>query len=292
VKRRTWRLTGLIVILVLVASAVTLIVRNRHTAPAAAACPWPVVPSAEALSVPTDDTRRSISAPAGGNVSVTETGFTQTDKGQQVSIGAIVRNTSTRVAYHTRVLFHAYTKSGASAIAAADRYRYLMEIPILRPGQQAAIGDQLGLNPALANDFLEFPAVTTVVVEVLQTLWIPAADTASFPRITAGLDPAHVPVDGGGVITVTALTTSDACRDLGGRGVGAVFRNSAGAIIGGTLDISRQEQIGICATGDNTASAGAYNSPAKVDLSRTEVSVLCDVTASTYATPGPDQPVN
>jgi hypothetical protein len=290
VKRWPFYLAGALVV-VLAAGGASLALRSGDDEPKAASCPYPVVPSSPFTGVPRGGGRTSIPAPSGGAVTVAETGFTQPGDRARVSIGAVVENTSSQVAYRTRVIFRAYTAKGTSAIAESEQYTFFMEIPIIQPGQRVAIGDYVNVDPATWQKTGIWLTVARAGLEMINTQWIPAETTASFPTVSARVDPAKPPLVEDDSVTVTVTANSNACRGLGGRGVGMVFRNASGAIIGGAMDGDRK--AGLCETGDFNARALVFDGKLpNVDLARMEVSVFCDVTGSSFLKPGPTQPSN
>jgi hypothetical protein len=291
VTRLPWYLAGGLVVVVLAVSGGWLALRAGGDTPARTACPYPVIPSGAAPTGPSGDVRTSIAAPSGGAVSVAEAGFTQIADKSRVSIGAVIENSSSQVAYRTRVIFRAYTAGGGSAIVDSETFLYHLEIPIVLPGQRAVIGDYVNADPASFNRTGVGPTVARAGVDLIRTQWIPPADTASFPTVTSRIDPDNPVRLGGGSLTVNVVASTNACREFGGRGIGVVFHDAAGAVVGGAIDGDRKG--GLCQAGSSRARALVFDDKLpKADLTRTEVSVFCDVVGSSFARPGPDQPNN
>ncbi|GIG85650.1 hypothetical protein [Plantactinospora endophytica] len=289
--RRTILLaTALLAVLLLVMAGAWWVIRPGDE-PTTAVCPYPVISNGVTSAVPNGDNRTTITAPSGGAVTVVESGFTQIADQSQVSIGAVVENNSSQVAYRTRVIFGAFDVDGDYALEEARRFNYFFEIPIIRPGERAMIGTYASVDAA---NFTRTGIWTTVVrasLHLIQTQWIPAADTGTFPAITARLNPEKPPVAEDGRVTVHLAANSDACRELGGRGMAMVFRDGVGAVVGGAFDGIRNTEL--CVAGDFTARALTFDSnPPKADLTRTEVDVYCDLTPSSYLPASPTQPVN
>jgi hypothetical protein len=233
----------------------------------------------------------TIPSPSGGAVTVTEFGFSPTPNKKQISMGAVLTNSSTQVAYRTRIFFRAFTRKGANAISDGSHYFGHIEIPIIRPGDRVPVGDTLFVNPEQFNKTGVPLAVASARLDLVSTQWAPATATATFPAVTAKLISANPPSIIVGAVTVPFTATSDACRNLGGRGDTAVLRDQQGAIVGGVFDSS--EQTGGCAAGEFGGSVATVDpKPSTADLARTEVSVFCDVAPSSFARPGPDQPRN
>jgi hypothetical protein len=288
-KRPRWLLAGLLVILVLTVG-ITVLLRRQTAATPQADCPWPQSPApGQVVAAPTGRDSTSIAAPGGGALRVAEKGFSQPRDKTEISMGATLENTSSQVAYRTRVIFRAYLKDGTAAIAETGKYFAMLEIPILRPGQRIAIGNNSYVDNRLIFRIGIDPTISRMDLDLLRTTWAPTAETKSYPEVSARLDPSQSLT--GDVTALKMTTTSNACRDLSGRGTSAVFRNSAGAIVGGTVDASRLKQT--CQAGTSTASVLiSGDAPATADLSRTDVSVLCDTEPTALKRPGPDQPVN
>ncbi|BCY11932.1 hypothetical protein [Actinoplanes sp. L3-i22] len=256
-----------------------VMLRGREDEPAAtASCPFPAPPTPGQVPIGIAGTGgQTITAPPGGSgtLKVIDAGFTMFDGASKVTIGAVVENATTQVAYQTQVIFRATAADGSAGIGQAETYRHMFEIPILRPGQRAVIGDFANVRSR----------VTKAGLELIRTQWIPAGDTASYPAINAT---AAGSAETGGI---PVTTTSDACHDLVDRGVSLVFRNAAGKIVGGTFDL--YSKAGLCRTPTSHREILSFPSvPAGADLGRTQATVFCDVTGPASADPGPDQAVN
>ncbi|MGX7669805.1 hypothetical protein [Plantactinospora sp. DSM 117369] len=289
-KRWTILLAGAVAVVLLVAAGVWWALRPGD-ARETAACPYPEVSSGVTSARPGDDNRTTIAAPSSGAVTVTETGFTQiADKGE-VSIGAVVENTSSQVAYRTRVIFGALDANGKYALGEAGRFNYFFEIPIIRPGERAVIGTYAFLDPASFTRTGIWITVARANLQLVQTQWIPEADTEKFPTVTARLNPEKPPLASNGDVIVHLVANSNACRELGGRGKMMVFRDAAGAVVGGAYHPMPNSEV--CAAGDFTTRAQALGGKLpEADLARTELDVYCDLTPSSYLPAGPTQPVN
>jgi hypothetical protein len=73
--------------------------------------------------------------------------------------------------------------------------------------------------------------------------------------------------------TVRYVIVSGHCRPVSGHGIGIVFRDKAGAIVGGDVD----GNMAPCRPGSEAESAIAFQSfPPNADLNRTEVYPYCD----------------
>ncbi|MBB4741429.1 hypothetical protein BJY16_004888 [Actinoplanes octamycinicus] len=257
-------------------------------------CPFPTppAPGQAAIGVPGVG-GQSIPAPPGGSgmIKVVETGFSQFDDGSKVTIGAVVENGTGQVAYRTQVIFRAATGGGEPGIDKDETNRHLFEIPILRPGQRAVIGNFANVDDAALAATGKYPSIARAGLDLLRTQWIPAQDTNSYPTITTTVTaPASVAAANADGIPVAA--SSDACHDLRDRGASMVYRTSAGKIVGGTFDV--YDKLGLCRTPAGQRSILPFPAvPAGADLKRTEATAMCDVTGpGSPSAAGPDGPVN
>ncbi|MFY1689804.1 hypothetical protein [Plantactinospora sp. WMMB782] len=290
-RRRTIFLASTSVLVLLVTAAGVWWAQQPNDEPKAAACRYPKVPETLSLAVPNRYDRTTIAAPSGGAVTVIETGFTQTENDSVVSIGAVLKNTSSRVAYRTRVIFRAHAANGDYALDDPALFHYHLEIPIIRPGERVVVGTYASLNSTNFRRTGVWLKVARADLDLLRTQWIPETDTGTFPTISAQLDPTQPPLAEDGLVTVRLAANSNACRALGGRGITMVFRNAAGAVVGGAFDSTREADF--CAAGDFSPRALVFGSRLPdTDLARTEVNVYCDVTPSSGLPPGPSQPAN
>ncbi|WP_422771859.1 hypothetical protein ACN28C_01685 [Plantactinospora sp. WMMC1484] len=289
-RRRTILLASTAVVALLVAASVWWLLRPDD-APEAAACPYPVVSSEVTSARPIGDDRTTIPAPSSGALTVTETGFTQIANKGEVSIGAVVENTSSQVAYQARVIFEAFDADGSYALGESGRFNYFFEIPIVRPGERAVVGTYAFLNRDSFNRTGVFITVARASLDLVQTQWIPESDTETFPAISARLHPDRPPLAQDGAVTVHFTANSSACRELGSRGNMVVFRDTTGGVVGGSYYPSRKEDV--CPGGDSTGRAQVFDSKLPdADLARTEINVYCDLTPSSHLPAGPTQPVN
>ncbi|MDW5326431.1 hypothetical protein [Plantactinospora sp. KLBMP9567] len=282
-------LAGALVVVLLMAAGLWWVLRPGED-PETAACPYPVV-SGVTSARPSGDNRATIAAPSSGAVTVTETGFTQITNQGEVSIGAVVENTSSQVAYQTRGIFGAFEADGSYALGEAERFNYFFEIPIIRPGERAVIGTYAFLDRASFNRTGNWIHVAQASLQLVQTQWISAADTGTFPAIIARLNTEKPPLAQDGRVTIYLAADSDVCRKLGSRGMGIVFRDAGGAVVGGSYYPVRDPEF--CASGGFTATAQVFDSKLPdADLARTDLSAYCDLTPSSDLPPGPTQPVN
>jgi hypothetical protein len=216
-------------------------------------------------------------APGGGGVQVVDQGYTQVGGNSYVSLGALVRNTSSQIAYRTAVTPRATDAQGHTAVDPLNAGQLILEIPVIRPGQQVAVGSSAGLRTDLSLSGAP-DKVARFDVVLGSTLWLPANDATSFPSFTTtyrGIDRNDVqPATG----AVHYAVTSTSRRPLVSRGTFAVFVNPAGAVVGGAFDPDTSSPR--CGTAGYNGSLIAVQSiPTGIDEAKTQVSGYCDLAA-------------
>lgn len=215
-------------------------------------------------------------APGGGGLQVVDHGYTQVgSNGYAVSLGALVRNTSGRVAYRTTVTLRVLDAQGRTAIDALNARQLILEIPVIQPGQQVPVGSSAGLRTDLSLNGAP-DNVASLDVLLGSTRWLPAQDAGLFPAVTTtfrGIE-RDGPDSASGGVRYSVSPTS--CRQLVARGTFAVFVNSAGAVVGGAFDPDYTPPH--CGTtrydGSLDVLAGI---PTGIDEARTQVSSYCDI---------------
>jgi hypothetical protein len=230
-------------------------------------------------------------APGGGGLLVVDSGFTQSRGGHglTVSIGAMVANTSSMIAYRTRIRFHVLDASRASAVAATSGEALYQVIPVIMPGQR--------IGAAAFTDLISNPitGVATVVAAVQAELdttqwWIPSDAWQALGTVPAH----HVATERSRVDSETGLirftARSPYCRPVSDRGVATVFRNRSGAIVGGNFFWTMNDQ---CDPGQYTAVVSAISPiPPGVDDALTQDYPYCDPVPPSPAQLQPGDPVN
>lgn len=224
-------------------------------------------------------------APGGGGLRVVEKGFTQLpDTGpmrlrrNRVSIGAVVENTSAMVAYRARVSL-GYTDAHGRPAFPDDQGKPTVEVPVIHPGQRVPVG----FVPYVGDD-ARGDRITVAEVQVTFETVRWAADDGTFPAVAARPQSLDRDADEPYTGTVVYTTTSDSCRTLTPRGVGVVFRNTAGTVVGGSFWRDEHEQK--CEPGRATESTSVFMALAPdVDLAKSEVLPYCDL-----APPPPRRP--
>jgi hypothetical protein len=231
------------------------------------------------------------SASAGGGdagpLKVVEQGFSQVGpEPSDVSMGAVVENSGTHVAYRVRVTFQALDAQGGDAIARGSSAFLVQEVPIIRPGARAAVGTSVS---ARSEDPVVKPSVKAAKISVtaLATRWLaPDAAGAPFADITTKVTAGRTARGKDGSAKIDYQVTSGYCGELVSRGVSLVFRDAGGAVVGGFL-ANNPTPTG-CAVGTSTqqVSAADKSVPEKADLDRTEVTQYCDLSKAATAQRG------
>jgi hypothetical protein len=230
----------------------------------------------------------SIGQPGGGGaIVVAAVGFSQTKHGV-VSIGAEIRNSGTRIAYDTELVFQGFGADGAEVVD-----QKVVTIPVILPGGRVPAG-----LPATSTDdpaWALYPKVRQVRAKLVSTHWLPAAGVGQFPRVSVRLDPPPIRLGtDGGMTEVMVKGNTDACTSEPATQVGVVYRDRAGAIVGGavatTKDVSQMVAFSGCMVGGFAGGVFAYGpAPARADLSRTEAALYCDPAKPVLSTPAPMQ---
>lgn len=186
----------------------------------------------------------------------------------RISIGAVLRNTTDRVAYRTRVVFEALDANGTSVVTGPQTKYQMIEVPLLLPGTEVAVGDTLVAG--------EKSAVAKVSVTPSVTAWLPPTGIAP---ITATVDAGASSRAADGSATLSFTTKGDNCADLFSRGMTFAWRDTAGKLIGGNIDGLTNQSA--CRTGGATRPVTTMSQPSTVpadaDFAKTEVTALCDL---------------
>jgi hypothetical protein len=231
-------------------------------------------------------------APGGGGLEVVDHGFSPLGDGRvDVSSGALVRNTSDQIAYRAEVKLHLTDARGRDAVHPWSSRWLNQEIPVIRPGEQVAIGARLGLreDPYYNRD----PAykVTNFDVELGSATWVPPEDKALFPEFPAifrgiGAQNSASPLKG-----VQFSVTSTSCRQMIARGTAVAFLDSSGHVVGGLIDgIGDQTH---CGTEDYLKTTLEGGIPKGIDEQKTVVTEYCDPARPQWGTYRPSgAPVN
>jgi hypothetical protein len=205
---------------------------------------------------------------------VTEQGFTQIGPPPaKVSMGAVVENNGTRVAYRTVVTFRARNSRGGDAVAKSARPRLVEEIPIIRPGERVVVGAAVPVGPTDPSG--DAPARATRMS--VQANASGRIEPSGFAAVTTKLTTGRSGRSDDGSTQVDFQMTSGWCGNLVSRGTAVVFRDRHGAIVGG--DTVNVASAGGCDPGTTAqeVTTAEKSVPAHADLDRTQVTPLCDL---------------
>jgi hypothetical protein len=229
-------------------------------------------------------------APGGGGLRIVDKGFTQIRASSvTVSLGAVLENTSGRVAYRTRIAFRVFDQKKRPVTASNGSRFSRIEIPVIFPSQRIVAANRAYVNEDVSGLPL---TVAGFEIDLGSTRWLPTeAVTRSIARVSVEgqrTERSNAVSTGGGV---TYTIRSGYCYAVPLRGVAMVFRNSAGTILGGDFDHNTMDAQ--CQPGISRGSAGADQSmPETIDLSKTEVSPYCDISRPPLAPSESDAPIN
>nr|MDT0657601.1 hypothetical protein [Micromonospora sp. DSM 115978] len=229
-------------------------------------------------------------APGGGGLSVTEKGFTQVGPdGQTVSLGALLENTSARIAYRTRISFRVIDAGGASAVPANSGTFLVQEIPVILPGERVGAGSWTYVR----DDPSGRPVtVSAFEVDIGATTWLPSEEN---PDSFAPVGAQHRRTERSSVEpqtgTVEYQVASPYCQALTSRGVAVVFRDAGGSMIGGSFELDNPRLR--CQPGASTESAGVARSlPPNADHGQTAIYPYCDPAPANSSPAGATDAVN
>lgn len=201
------------------------------------------------------------SAPGGGGIRVVEQGFTD-GVNSETSLGAILTNTSSLVAYRTSVSYRVY--QGERQLATLGDVA--QQIPILLPGQSIGIGELVAAGHP----------VTSFEVIVQDTQWVPrTALGKNFGTVTTTVPRTERNPKLPWVARITVTDSVTSCRDLVLGPVATVYRDRTGAIVGGSSDLPFGDFA--CQRGRNPLTIIGVMAPVAADDGRTETYPYCDV---------------
>jgi hypothetical protein len=250
---------------------------------ATVACAQPVVPAARTTVRAAAD-GQSVPQPGGGGaIAVAAVGFSQM-RDHTVGVGAEIGNSGDRIAYDTTLIVEGLDGGGARLVGEKT-----VTIPVILPGWRVPVG----LPATSTGDpaWSSYPRVRRARVKLIQTQWLPRTGVGEFPRVSLRLDPPPVRFGADGAMTEVRIKgTTNACTDEPATQVGVVYRNRAGAIVGGaiatTSDISRTVAFSGCMVGGFAGGVFAYGQmPPAADPARTEAAVYCDPAQRVRPTP-------
>ncbi len=218
---------------------------------------------------------------SGGGLEVVDHGFTQLGEGaSDVSLGALVRNTSDRIAYRAEVRLRVTDEQGGDAVHPAHVEALNQVIPVIRPGEQVAVGATVAVRDDMWPKQAATYKVASFDVEFGPVMWLPPGDAALFPTFTAtfrgiGRDNSDSTLDG---VRFSVVSTS--CRQMFARGTSVVFLDSSGRVVGGLIDgVGDQAH---CGTGEYSDTILEDDLPKGIDAGRTVVTEYCDLARSQW----------
>jgi hypothetical protein len=208
---------SLVAVAVVAAAGVTAVVLSTGGEPVARPCDIP--DSVREQPTPAK------AAPGGGGIEVVETGVSSTGL---VSMGAVLRNTSDRVAYRTRVALKVVVSVDGLPPGPIQGPLMTMEIPVMVPGQRVGIGRPL-IKVTATNK------VISADVDPQTTTWLPAGGLGGFNPVTDTYESTSRVTSSPPADAVRYTERSANCRALAGRRTAVVFRDATGKIVGGGL---------------------------------------------------------
>jgi hypothetical protein len=116
----------------------------------------------------------------------------------------------------------------------------------------------------------------------MRTQWLPGTGVSEFPRVTVRSDPPPVKIGPEHLVTEVQLVgKTNACTSEPATRVGIVYRDRAGAIVGGaiatTADVTGTVAFSGCMVGGFRGGVYAFGPlPATADVSRTDAALYCD----------------
>ncbi|HEX6075565.1 MAG TPA: hypothetical protein VFZ32_09925 [Micromonosporaceae bacterium] len=255
---------------------------------------WQNVDSSPGTScIPVNAPRGGTSAPAaaapgGGGIRVIEKGFTQVvHKGMTVSLGAVLENTSAMAGYRVQLSFRVLGSSGQTVVPNRSGELLRQEIPVILPGQRIGTGAWTYVQDDAAGRPV---TVSRFEVALGQARFIPQGNRHFAEVTTRGnqLERSDVEPASG---SVRFSIRSGYCGATSPRGIAMLFRDSHGALVGGSFDLENSEPR--CQPGVHTELVTAFRSvPDDIDQSRTTTYPYCDPAPVDVGVKSSDEPVN
>ncbi|MEV0897732.1 hypothetical protein [Actinoplanes sp. NPDC049802] len=210
-------------------------------------------------------------------VRVVETGFTRVGGfgTAKVSMGALIRNDSDKVAYRTLVTFDAVDAAGRSVIHDDHRLFRTQLVPVISPGDTLPVGSASLLDEAAQSRESQIASIN-VTAHVIQ--WLdPNPRAEGLAKVTAEVVAGSGKRDDSGKGEITYDFESPSCAPMTSRGVSMVFHSESGDILGGSL--ASPTSWLTCEPGINSGKREIISQsdiPAGADLDRTSITVYCD----------------
>ncbi|MEU7868192.1 hypothetical protein [Dactylosporangium sp. NPDC049140] len=199
--------------------------------------------------------------PVQGGLAVAEQGFSRVG-GWSFSAGALVVDRSPEwAAYRTTVSLRLLDSSGGVVVALPER-----TLPMVLPGSRLPVGAVIEVAPDRAASVAGFSLAFGTTHWVRPEPWNPL-----FRRFDVLPEP-----DGPGApdFLLPANMGPVACEGLSPAGAALVYRNGAGAVIGGEGVAYSGEYCAGTHAGDTVTAA---HMPPTTDPPRTEIAIYCDV---------------
>lgn len=263
-RHRGWPAVGLAVVLAGIAGAV-VVLTGRHPATTAKprTCETPVAGRAGG--------RQPVSPPTGGGLRVTEKGFTGLSGGW-VALGAMLENTSSLVAYRTRVDFHVLDGRHRSALDQTSPVPRTTVLTVL-PGQRVGVGSKALVRQKPGFSAGTATSVAELDVSVRTAQWWPAGGPLR-PVTAPYRQTRHVSSDAADYLYTV---DSPLCTTVAREGLSIIFRNRAGAVAGGLF--VQGDGHASCAPGTRDEDVLVGGVPQGIDEHRTEIYPYCDLVA-------------
>ncbi|WP_213453865.1 hypothetical protein [Rhizomonospora bruguierae] len=241
------------------------------------ACTWtpPEASCALPSSAPTAAATEG-PAPDGKSVKVVQQGYSIAPN-NEVLMGAILANTSTFIAYRTRIRFRPLDAQHRPEAPSSEPAMAFQEIPVVLPGQRIGVGAR---QLVTRNDAGAPMRVTSFEIEIGPIHWLPPEALPGYRPVTAALVRVERPRPMQPYYrTFTYDEKSTNCTDLTDRGAGIVLRNGHGTIIGGTHPLTMGSNAGrTCWQGSSQQTAQPLHEiRVPFDEARTEIYPYCDV---------------
>jgi hypothetical protein len=234
---------------------------------AVTACGSEVSPAASPRAALTATPAPAPMAPTGGEIRIVEQGLSPMWDGNEkemVTYGIIVENTSRDwAAVKTQATIRVTDSGGKPLTDLTGRTSTVIrEIGVILPGQRVGIG---------ADTHVDRPGAVSILVEIGESTWLPPDnELIRVAKVTAG-GVKTVRQDTGSAVSLGFTVDSEYPTILEKPSAQAIFRDSAGRIVGGTAP-GRTNPADRYGPGRSTGRIDAtYGRPATTDDTQTEV---------------------
>jgi hypothetical protein len=172
------------------------------------------------VSVQQDVAQSTSNSPPEGGLRIVEQGFSQLTG--SVDVGAIIENTSQHIAYRTQVTFTLFDNGHRSVVPQSAPQVHL-EIPVILPKQRIGVGRNIGVAVTVSG--------FAVSPKPAQWLTLRGGEHVAPATARYTKDDESPGLPGFRTFHYTAATSL--CHQVPRNGEGVIFRNKAGAIVGG-----------------------------------------------------------